>query len=106
MSGVGRLAMVPSHRIGKWAVLVLWVVAFAALAPLAQKLTSVEDNQAASWLPGDAESTRVLEVTERFRSINEIPAIVVYEKQSGLSRADLATIADQTRKFNDVERID
>jgi RND superfamily putative drug exporter len=106
MSGVGRLAKLPSNRIGKWAVVVLWLVAFAALSPLANKLTSVEDNQMQSWLPGDAESTKVLEVTERFRSSNEIPAIVVYEKQSGLSQSDLGTIAEQTRKFGDVERVD
>jgi RND superfamily putative drug exporter len=106
MSGVGRLAKLPSNRIGKWAVVVLWLVAFAALSPLANKLTSVEDNQMQSWLPGDAESTKVLEVTERFRSSNEIPAIVVYEKQSGLSQANLASIAEQTRKFGDVERVD
>jgi RND superfamily putative drug exporter len=106
MRGVGRLAKLPSHRIGKFAVLGLWVVALAVLAPLASKLTSVQDNQMASWLPANAESTKVLQVTERFRSSNELPAIVVYEKPSGLSQADLTAIADQARKFGDVERVD
>jgi RND superfamily putative drug exporter len=106
MSGVGVLAKAPSSRIGKFVVLALWVVAIAVLAPLAGKLSSVQDNQAQSWLPGDAESTKVFEITERFRSTNEIPALVVYEKASGLTDADLATITGQARQFGDVERID
>jgi putative drug exporter of the RND superfamily len=105
LRGVGTLAKVPSNRIGKWAVLALWVVALAVLAPLAGKLTSVQDNQMQSWLPSDAESTKVLEITERFRSSNEVPAIVVYEKPSGLNQADLAAIADQARQFGDIERV-
>ncbi|MFL6142502.1 MAG: MMPL family transporter [Labedaea sp.] len=96
----------PSHRIGKWVVLALWVVAVAVLAPLAGKLTSVQDNQISSWLPGEAESTKVLEITERFRSSNEIPAIVVYEKTTGLTQSDLATIAGHARQFAGVERVD
>jgi putative drug exporter of the RND superfamily len=106
MRGVGRLAKLPSNRIGKWAVLGLWVVALAVLAPLAGKLTSVQDNQMGSWLPSGAESTKVLQITERFRSSNELPAIVVYEKPSGLSQTELATIAEHARKFAGVERVD
>src|SRR5436190_21552829 len=99
MNGVGTLAKVPSSRIGKWVVLALWVVAVAVLAPLAGKLTSVQDNQISSWLPGEAESTKVLEITERIRSSNEIPAVVVYEKVTGLTQSDLATIAGHARQF-------
>lgn len=105
MSGVGSLAKVPSNRIGKWVVLVLWIIALGVLAPLAGKLTEAQDNQVSSWLPGDAESTKVIEITERFRSSNEIPAIVVYEKPAGLNEADLAAIADQARRFGDVDGV-
>ncbi|WP_443079954.1 hypothetical protein [Streptomyces sp. P9-A2] len=48
-------------------------------APLAQKLTDVQDNTAASWLPGSAESAQVLEISEDFRP-EQIPAIVVYAR--------------------------
>ncbi|HEV2783823.1 MAG TPA: MMPL family transporter [Actinophytocola sp.] len=106
MSGVGTLAKIPSNKIGKWAIVALWLIAAAVLAPLGGKLTSVQDNQMSSWLPGDAESTKVLEITERFRSSNEIPAIVVYEKPSGLSQADLAAIAGHARQFAEIERVD
>src|SRR5438876_7573257 len=105
MSGVGTLAKVPSNKVGKWVVLALWVIAVAVLAPLAGKLTSVQNNQAQSWLPGDAESTKVIEVSERFRSTNEVPIIVVYDKPSGLNQADLSTIADQAKRFRGLEGV-
>ncbi len=105
-SRLGAVARFPGHRVGKWAMVVLWVVALAALAPLAGKLTEVQDNQMSSWLPGDAESTKVLEITERFRSSELIPTIVVYEKESGLTQADLAAIGEQAQRFATVEAVD
>jgi putative drug exporter of the RND superfamily len=105
MSGVGTLAKAPSSKIGKWVVFALWVVAFMVLSPLAGKLTSVQNNQAQSWLPGDAESTKVIEISERFRSSNEVPVMVVYDKPDGLSQSDLSAIADQARRFGDLEGV-
>jgi RND superfamily putative drug exporter len=105
MSGLGALARLPGHRIGKWAMVLVWVGILVALAPLAGKLTSVQDNQAASWLPGDAESTKVLEIAERFRSSDQVPAIVVYERATGLTPADLATIGEQARRLGDLDGV-
>jgi RND superfamily putative drug exporter len=106
MSGVGTLAKLPSGRIGKWVTVALWLVAIAVLAPLGGKLSTVQNNQQSSWLPSDAESTKVLNITQDFRSRDEVPAIVVYEKPTGLTQQDLAAIADQARKFGDVDRVD
>jgi putative drug exporter of the RND superfamily len=106
MSGVGKLAKLPSNRVGKWVFVGLWAVLLAVLAPLAGDLGKVQDNNIESWLPGDAESTRVLAVAERFRSNDEVPAIVVYEKPGGLTQADLAAIAEQARQFGGVEGVD
>jgi RND superfamily putative drug exporter len=106
INGLGSLARLPGSRIGKWVIVVLWVGALAALAPLAGKLTGVQDNQAASWLPGEAESTKVLEITERFRSSDEIPAIVVYEKPAGLTAADLATIGEHAKRFAGLDGVE
>src|SRR2546423_4709843 len=105
MSGVGTLAKVPSNKVGKWVVLALWVVAMAVLAPLAGKLTSVQNNQAQSWLPSDAESTKVIQIAERFRSSNEVPVIVIYDKPGGLSQSDLSAISDQAKRFADAEQV-
>jgi putative drug exporter of the RND superfamily len=106
LSGLGTLARVPGSRVGKWVMVVLWVGALAALGPLAGKLTSVEDNQAASWLPGDAESTQVLKITERFRSSDQVPTIIVYERPSGLTPTDLAAIGTQAKQFASIDGVD
>lgn len=106
MSGVGTLAKLPSGRVSKIVVVVLWLIAGVVLAGFGSKLTSVQDNQAVSWLPGDAESTKVFEITERFRSTNEIPTVVVYERTSGLTQADQDTIANHARQFGDIEKVD
>jgi len=84
------LARVPGGRRGKWVVLGVWVVLLFALGSFASKLTGAEDNQASSWLPGSAESTQVLNLTGQFQSTNLVPAVVVYERASGVTPADLA----------------
>ncbi|KOV87879.1 membrane protein [Streptomyces sp. NRRL WC-3618] len=90
-------------RRAKWLVLVLWLVLLFLAAPFAQKLTDAQDNDAASWLPGSAESTQVLRLSEDFRP-EQIPAIVVYAREGGLTTADRALItknAAQIRKLRD-----
>ncbi len=71
----------------------LWLVVLVLIAPFAQKLTDAQDNDAASWLPGSAESTQVLHLSEDFRP-EQIPAIVVYARGSGLTAADRARITE------------
>src|SRR5262249_10190666 len=62
----------------------------AILAPFAGKLADAQNNEAASWLPADAESTQVLDVASTFVSADTIPAVVVYERDGGLTPDDLA----------------
>lgn len=104
-NGLRAVVHVPSHHRGKWVIVVLWVIALAALGPLAGKLTSVQDNQASSWLPGDAESTKVLEISERFRSSEEIPVMIVYERDGGLTEDDLAAITRQVEEYGGLETV-
>ena len=80
-------------RRAKWLVLVLWVVVLFIAAPFAMKLTDAQDNDAASWLPGSAESTQVLQIAEDFRP-EQIPAVVIYARESGLTAQDRAEIAE------------
>ncbi|MFD0224750.1 MMPL family transporter [Streptomyces hirsutus] len=92
--GIGHLVC---GRRAKWLVLALWLVVLFLATPLAQKLADAQDNDAASWLPGSAESTQVLESSEDFRP-EQIPAIVVYARESGLTAADRERItADAAR---------
>lgn len=57
-------------------------------------------NDAVSWLPGDAESTKVIDTAQVIRAKDEIPAIVVYERAAGVTPADLASVTSQVAKFN------
>lgn len=87
------IAYLVCGRRTKWLVVLLWLVVLFLVAPLAQRLTGAQDNDAASWLPGSAESTRVLEISEDFRP-EQIPAVVVYARESGLTAADRERIAE------------
>ncbi|MDH2425641.1 MMPL family transporter [Sphaerisporangium sp. TRM90804] len=61
------------------ALLVLvWLAVGGGLGPFAGKLTEVSTNDQAAFLPQSAESTRVLEVRERFRAGETQPLIVVW----------------------------
>ncbi|MFF6879435.1 MMPL family transporter [Streptomyces sp. NPDC012474] len=85
-------------RRAKWLVLGLWVVVLFIAAPFAMKLTDAQDNDAASWLPGSAESTQVLEISEDFRP-EQIPAVVVYARESGLTAQDRAEITEDVAQL-------
>ncbi|MFJ7295489.1 MMPL family transporter [Streptomyces collinus] len=85
-------------RRAKWLVLVFWVVVLFVAAPFAMKLTDAQDNDAASWLPGSAESTQVLEISEDFRP-EQIPAVVIYARDSGLTAQDRAEIAEDVSQL-------
>ncbi|MGW7042687.1 MMPL family transporter [Streptomyces avermitilis] len=79
-------------RRGKWLIVALWLVLLVVAAPLASKLTGAQDNDAASWLPGSAESTQVLVTSGTFRP-EQIPAVVVYAREGGLTAQDKRRIA-------------
>jgi RND superfamily putative drug exporter len=79
-------------------------LAFAA--PLAAKLTDVQQNDAISWLPGEAESTKALQQQEQFQSSDTIPAVVVYERTDGLTEDDLAKAAADAQEFAAFDNLD
>src|ERR1044071_81010 len=98
MSGSRRVAYLVCGRRAKWLVLVLWLGLLVVFGPFAQKLTDAQDNDAASWLPGSAESTQVLHLSEDFRP-EQIPAVVVYAREGGLTVADRARIAEDATQL-------
>ena len=88
MSKARALLRLPGGRRTKWAVLVFWLIVVALAGPLSGKLTGAEKNDAQAWLPAKAESTKVLKLQSTFQSPNILPAVVVYNRPSGLTAAD------------------
>ncbi|MER5431559.1 MMPL family transporter [Streptomyces sp. NPDC002588] len=102
-TGKPGIAHLVCGRRAKWLVLALWLVVLFLMAPFASKLTDAQDNDAASWLPGSAESTQVLEISKDFRP-EQIPAVVVYARADGLTVQDRARItadAAQVKQLTD-----
>ena len=94
-----QLAGTLTGRVTKWIVLVAWLLLFGGSFIFAAKLADVQNNEASSWLPQSAESTRAFEKLEPFQDPNAIPTIVVYERDGGLIEADLAAIEEDATEF-------
>src|SRR3954449_9731259 len=97
----GRL----TSRVTKWIVLLAWVVILGISGGFAQKLTNVQDNEASSWLPGSAESTKALDELKPFQDPNDIPTVVVYHRAGGLTAQDLRTISTQLPKIRSMDGV-
>jgi putative drug exporter of the RND superfamily len=80
-----RLQALPAGRRGKWLVIGLWITAGLALGWLQPRLQAATDNDPATFLPADAESTQARAVlAERFGQGNVTPALVVTETPDGI----------------------
>src|SRR5215468_4725530 len=99
MSKLRRIAEIPAGSWTKWVVVGFWLVVLVLAFPLSTKLTGAEKNDAKYWLPGSAESTKVLDVQSRFQSPNVYTGVVVYVRPSGLTAADRAKAAADARRF-------
>ena len=99
MSRLRKIAEIPAGRWTKWLVVGIWLVVMVLAFPLSSKLTGAEKNDASAWLPGSAESTKVLDVQAHFQSPNVYPGVVVYERASGLTATDRAKAAADARLF-------
>jgi len=99
MSRLRKIAEIPAGSWTKWVVVGFWVAVLVLAFPLSKKLTGAEKNDLKYWLPGTAESTKVLDVQSHFQSPNIFPGVVVYLRPSGLTAADRAKAAADARKF-------
>nr|WP_285563398.1 MMPL family transporter [Streptomyces hygroscopicus] len=93
------LSALPCGRRSKWVVLIGWIIVIAGLMPLGQKLSGAQSNEMSSWLPGSAESTKVVELQKHFRPDAISNANEVYYRASGLTEEDRQAIADDLRAF-------
>jgi RND superfamily putative drug exporter len=86
-----RLTGLTSGRRTKYLALVLWLVLASVAAPLAIKLTDVQNNETLGALPKSAEAATALERAEAaFPGSDKLVAVAVYGRDSGLTGADRA----------------
>ncbi|PWW21923.1 RND superfamily putative drug exporter [Geodermatophilus normandii] len=76
-------------------VLLLWVGAAGPLGALSGKLTGLQENDTAAFLPDSAESTRVAELQRDFSPTEAIPAILLWESDAPLDEATLGEIGQR-----------
>ncbi len=91
-----RVLALPAGRRVKWALVVLWLVLTAVTGPFAGKLPGAEKNDAVSYLPASAQSTRVNDDLARFPGGQQVPGIVLYVARHGrITAADRTLAAGQ-----------
>ncbi|MEW2132380.1 MMPL family transporter [Streptomyces sp. NPDC005435] len=99
------MASWPAGRVGKWVVVALWAVLLVPALLLAGRLGDVEQNDNSAWLPGNAESTQVVERAGAFLPADTLPAIIVYDRPGGVTPADLAKARADARAFQGLDRV-
>jgi RND superfamily putative drug exporter len=105
MSRARAIVGIASGRRTKWAVLAFWLIIAVVAGPLSGKLNGAEKNDASSWLPAKAESTKVLDIQSRFQSPNIFTGVIVYDRPSGLTSADRVKAAADARQFATVSGV-
>jgi RND superfamily putative drug exporter len=76
-------------RRGKWLVLAFWIVLLVVFAPLGSKLADKTQDDTESFLPKNAESTKVVRALDKdFKAGETSDGLIVYRRQGGLTAAD------------------
>ena len=88
----------------KWIAAGAWLLAIVAIfaAGLPAKYSDAENNESTSFLPGDAESTKALEVTEELQGGEQAPIVIVFRREGGLTAEDQAKISEDRGELNEL----
>ncbi|MCX4470689.1 MMPL family transporter [Micromonospora sp. NBC_01655] len=86
-------------------VVIGWLVVGGVAGPYAGKLGDVATNDNASFLPADAEATRAQDLAAGFVDRQTTPALVVYERTSGITEADRQRAAADAARFAQVRGV-
>jgi putative drug exporter of the RND superfamily len=89
-----HLAAFVAGRRGKWVVIAAWLVLAVIFAPLGSKLADKTNDRTESFLPKDAESTKVVRLLDKqFPGGQTVTGLVVYHRPGGLTAQDKAKMA-------------
>ncbi len=85
-----------SRRKLRWlipaALLLVWFAVAGVGGPYSGKLAEVQKNDSSSFLPADAESSRVAEVQRTFSATENFPAFVLLESETALTQEQIAAV--------------
>ena len=87
------------------AVVLGWLVVGGVAGPYSGKLGDVATNDNASFLPTDAEATRAQNLAAGFVEKETTPALVVYERTSGITDADRQRAAADVARFGEIQGV-
>ncbi|MDG4805603.1 MMPL family transporter [Micromonospora sp. WMMD1120] len=81
------------------AIVLAWLVVGAVAGPYSGRLSEVATNDNAAFLPTDAEATRAQDLADDFVDRQTIPALVVYERPTGITDADRQRVRADAARF-------
>jgi len=80
------------------AVLILvWLAVAGIGGPYFGKVSEVSSNDQTSYLPASADATQVAKLQGTFSGTDNVPAIVLYQRDGGLTADDLSAIDEQVK---------
>ena len=83
----------------------IWLGVSSLGGPTFGTISTVVNNDQASYLPASAESTQVQSDLKKFFPSDTVPAIVVYARSAGVSTDDTRSIADRVAAFGSIDGV-
>jgi len=105
MGNPGRLARLVTQPRAKFWIIGFWVVLVAGCVVPAMGLSKAQENDIAAWLPADAESTAAIDDTGKFFPPDQVPTVVIYHHEGGITADDQAAIATNAEKFLTIDHV-
>src|SRR5215211_2612124 len=97
---MASLLLLPAGRRSKFVVAGVFILISAIVGGLfSGKFEDAQKNETASFLPGKAESVKSLKAVKRYPGGELAPAVIVYERKGGLTKADRARVVADQRSF-------
>ncbi|WP_260154617.1 efflux RND transporter permease subunit [Curtobacterium sp. PhB137] len=87
-------------------VIVAWLAIASVGGPYFGKISEVSTNDQTSFLPASADATKVQERSSEFRQESGAPAIIVLERDGGMSSSDLTAAKDLATQLGDRDDVE
>ncbi len=87
-------------------VIVVWLAIASVGGPYFGKISEVSTNDQTSFLPASADATKVQERSSEFRQESGAPAIIVLERDGGMTPSDLTAAKDLATQLGDRDDVE